>query len=280
MRFHSILLCSVGLTFAAGCSQSTTGETASSEAHFTSDQVGTDVQVLQVWTPGRLFPQAAQPWQSPTPSDVTIDSVDPNACTTLRTSVTQGTSLWENREVDCTAALAKATPFDVTNVPGPVMTDVRFTVSKQVSNGYTRVDPDYCSRIELRAVVRDAALSQPSFTGIGFYTSRGETFIPKAQLQAVGHARLVSGEDATVYRFTGLSTCISSAHNSTSGNAFQTFSFKPYAAYEAPGEHGETNRYRVWENIAGNHAIGRSWPGATPRVDSQGFDRQHDLLAQ
>jgi hypothetical protein len=159
------------------------------------------------------------------------------------------------------------------------MTPVRFTVTKDVNGGQMFVDPDFCSRVELRVVVREAAASQPSFSGVGFWTSRGESFTPKNELQEVGRTRLASGEGAIVYRFSGISTCISSAHNSTSGNAYQTFSFKPYAAYDAEGG-GEARRYRVWENIRGNHTIGRSWPGAQPVVDASGFDRQGDLLAR
>lgn len=255
-------------------------DTASSVANLGSDQAGIDVQVLQIWTAGKAFPVAPQPWQGSQASDITIHAEDPNVCTTLRTWTTQTSSSWEDREVDCTSALGKAAPFDLTQAPGPVMTPVRFHISKRLPDGQLYVDPDFCSRVETRVVVRDAALSQPSFAGIGFYTSRGDSFTPKADLQAVGHVRLKNGDDATVYRFTGLSTCISSAHNSTSGNMYQTFSFKPYAAYDGTSESGEPTRFRVWEDIRGNHAIGRSWPGSSPRVDALSFDRQDDLLAR
>ena len=73
----------------------------------------------------------------------------------------------------------------------------------------------------------------------------------------------------------------SAAHNSTSGNEYQTFAFKPYAAYDAASAVlGEPTRYRVWERISGNHVIGRSWPGSQPVVAASGFDRQADLLAR
>jgi hypothetical protein len=157
------------------------------------------------------------------------------------------------------------------------MTPMRFTIEKSTQGTY--FDPDYCRRIELRVVVRDAASAQPSFAGVGFWSGRGETFTPKSELQAVGHVRLARGDEATVYRFTGISTCLSSAHSSTSGNMYQTFSFKPYAAYDVPGEGGDVNRYRVWEQIQGNHTIGRSWPGSTPQVNADAFDRQSELLA-
>ena len=60
---------------------------------------------------------------------------------------------------------------------------------------------------------------------------------------------------------------------------YQTFSFKPYAAFDAASADGEPRRYRVWESIRGNHTIGRSWPSSQPSVDSTSFDRQADLLA-
>ena len=90
---------------------------------------------------------------------------------------------------------------------------------------------------------------------------------------------LTNHEAAIVYRFSGISTCISSAHNSTSGNIYQTFSFKPYAAFDVTPADGDAKRYRVWERISGNHTVGRSWPGSHPAVDSNGFDRQGELLA-
>ncbi len=275
MRSPLLLIPAFALFTACGAPSSDGATSASSD--LTDDQTGIDVQVLQVWTPGKLFPTAPQPWQGAGASDVSIHADDPAACATLRSSSTPpggSGSHWEDREVDCTTAFANAAPFDVTHAAGPVMTPVTFTVTKSVESGVTYVDPDFCNRIEVRVVVRDAASSSPSFAGVGFWTSRGETFASKSDLQNVGHTRLANGDDATVYRFTGISTCISSAHNSTSGNEFQTFSFKPYAAYDANG-----NRYRVWERIPGNHTIGKSWPGEQPAVDSSGFDRQNDLLA-
>jgi hypothetical protein len=247
---------------------------ASSDSALTeTDQAGIDAQVLQIWTPGRLFPRAPQGWQGAGPHDVSIDAE--NGCTVLETS---SWSHWQDRKVDCASAFAAATPFDVTHATGPVMTPVRFTVSKDVNGSAVYVDPDFCDRVEVRVVVRDAAATQPGFAGVGFWTSRGDHFTPKNELQEVGRTRLANGEAAIVYRFTGISTCISSAHNSTSGNMYQTFSFKPYAAFDATAD-GEARRYRVWENIQGNHTIGRSWPGSQPAVDASGFDRQRDLLA-
>ena len=256
-------------SFLAACSAPTADDAAASSSDLTEEQSGIDVQVLQVWTPGKLFPAKPQPWQSAGRDDVALDSA---ACATLR-SDTNGS--WEHTSLDCDRAFAAAVPFDVTGEAGPVMTPVRFEASKRIPDGATYIDPDFCNRIEVRAVVRDASASAPSFAGIGFWTARGETFTPKAELQPVGHVTLASGEAATVYRFAGISTCISSAHNSTSGNMYQTFSFKPYAAYDANG-----NRYRVWERIPGNHRIGRSWPGERPAVDATGFDRQAELLAR
>ena len=238
-----------------------------------ADQLGIDAQVLQVWTPGRLFPRAPQGWQGSTANDVSIDA--DTACTTIDS---RAWSHWVDTTVDCTSAFAGAAPFDLTHVAGPVLGPVKFTVSKDQSGGAIYVDPDFCSYVEMRVVVREAAAAAPSFAGVGFYTSRGDSFTAKDKLQEVGRTRLVNGDAAIVYRFTGISTCISSAHNSTSGNEYQTFAFKPYAAFDTPSD-GDVKRYRVWERINGNHEIGRSWPGSQPAVNSSGFDRQADLLA-
>jgi hypothetical protein len=275
---RNLFLFSLGLLFSSslvGCAadvkQADDGH-ESSEAAFTGteDQKGTDVQVLQIWTPGRLFPQTPQGWQGPSANDLSMDAN--TKCTTIR--VIPSTSGYENKEVECTKAASEAMPFDVTNKPGPMMTPARFTVTKRISDGYLFVDPDFCNRVEVRVVVREQAFRQASFAGVGFYTSRGDTFTPKNEMQEVGQTRLANGDDAKVFRFAGISTCISSAHSSTSGNTYQTFSFKPYAAYDS-----NNTRYRIWESIEGNHTIGRSWPGSTPRIDATAFDRQADLLA-
>jgi hypothetical protein len=264
----------------SGCGQPPeSDEGASAAAALTTEQTGTDVQVLQIWTPGRAFPSASHGWLGGAPGDVSLDADDPRVCNTLRTFAATSAQAYESREVDCTGALAAKAPFDVTGVPGPVMTPARFILTKRLADGYVFADPDYCNRIELRVVVRDAAAAQPSFAGIGFWSSHGDSFAPSSELQAVGQTRLARGDAATIYRFSGISTCVSSAHGSTSGNMYQTFSFKPYVAYDRR-ENGEVTRYRVWEDIRGNHTIGRSWPGAVPRVDALGFDRQEELLAR
>jgi hypothetical protein len=259
----------------AGCAE-TTEQAETTAAELTNDQEGIDVQVLQVWTPGRFLPLPGRSWLGAPPADVVIDSSDARSCPTVRTVTSTSAETYEDREVDCAAALSAATPLDGTGPTAPAMTPVHFMITKRLSDGYLFVDPDYCNRLELRAVVRDAAMSQPTFAGIGFWSSRGDVFTPKSDLRPVGHVTLAGGEPATVFRFTGISTCVSSAHSSTSGNIFQTFSFKPYAAYE--GDDGA--RYRVWESIRGNHRLGRSWPGETPAVDATAFDRQNELLAR
>lgn len=277
MTKHALL---ASLFLMVGCSEVVAddgSETSAAGLTETTDQAGIDVQVLQVWTPGRLFPKKAEPWFGPRAGDVSLDAA--TKCKTLETSTW---SHWEDTRVECTSAFASAAPFDVTGKPGPVMTPIRFTVTKDIAPGATAVyvDPDYCNFVEVRVVARSAAVASPDFAGIGFYTSKGDSFAPKSELQEVGRTRLANGDDATVFRFTGISTCISSAHNSTSGNMYQSFSFKPYAAYDVAQANGDVRRYRVWERIEGNHAIGRSWPGSRPVIDSTGFDRQNDLLAR
>jgi hypothetical protein len=258
----------------AGCAAPAADDSAtSSDSALTqTDQAGIDAQVLQVWTPGRLFPLAPQPWQGARANDVSINAA--SACPTIES---RSFAPWTYDTVDCDAALANVAPFDVTHAAGPVMAPVRFTVTR--NGAAINVDPDFCDRIEVRVVVREAAATQPSFAGVGFWSSRGDGFTAKDALQEVGRATLANHEAAIVYRFTGISTCISSAHNSTSGNEFQTFSFKPYAAFDVAPPDGEAKRFRVWERISGNHTIGRSWPGSQPIVDSTAFDRQAELLA-
>ncbi|NOU28700.1 MAG: hypothetical protein HOO96_12405 [Polyangiaceae bacterium] len=150
-------------------------------------------------------------------------------------------------------------------------------MTKDVNTGRVYVDPDSCSRIEVRLVAREAALNEASFSGVGFWTSRGSTFARKSDLQEVGRVRLANGESGVVLRFAGASVCVSSQHGSPTSNTYQTFAFKPYAAYDVQSA-GETHRYRVWEKMQGNHLLGRTAPGVSPMVDSTGFDRQADLL--
>jgi hypothetical protein len=261
----------VGLLVACGGSSSDNSSTTQHLDNY--DQSGIDVQTLQVWTPGRVFPtQTPGGWFSPTDQDAKLDAA---RCPQVSSTSFNGTET--TATVDCTDAFAQAKPFDVDGKTGPTMDPVDFTF--EVQNGqFTYPDPDYCKRIELRIVARDAATSQPSFAGIGFFTSKGDTFTPKERLQAVGHTTLKNGDPATVYRFSGISTCISS-QDSTSGNEFQTFFFKPYAGYRVDVNLEEGPLYRVWEAINGNFGLGKSWPGAVPVVNSDGFDRQADLLA-
>jgi hypothetical protein len=248
---RTVALFSLGLSACAASASETAVDDLSAV-----DRVGSDVQVLQIWTAGRVFPLPAAPWHGPTPADVSLDA---RQCPVVRASAGD---TYEHSEVDCTAALS------------PVITPLRFSLTKRIGDGQVYADPDFCNRFELRAVVRDVAFEAPTFAGIGFSTTRGEMFTAKADLQEVGRVRLADSSPARVFRFTGISTCISS-HDSTSGNTYKTFTFKPYAAFDA-----NDTRYKVWENIPANHAIGRSWPGAMPRVDSTGFDRQEQLLAR
>jgi hypothetical protein len=259
---------------AAGCASPGQGESAESSdsALVEHDEAGLDAQVLQVWTPGRVFPGARQ---GATASDVSFDADTQCATLEARSWLT-----WQARVVDCAAALAAAAPYDLTGTPGPLLTPVLFSVTKDLAAGKLEVDPDSCSRIELRLVVREAAVAQPSFAGVGFWTSRGDRFTPKGALQEVSRARLVNGDPAVVYRFTGVSTCLSSESAASSQPFYQTFSFKPYAAYDAtPGGGSEAHRYRVWERVPFNHTLGRSAPGDQPLVDRTSFDRQGELLA-
>jgi hypothetical protein len=236
------------------------------------DETGNDVQTLQVWTAGRMYPQLQQ--FSP---GLYLDATNPAVCPTLR-EVPELPG-WEARQVDCTKAFSDGAASHYQGKAGPVFTPMTFTVTKRVGGNESAVDPDGCGHLELRLVLRDAASSQPSFAGVGFSTSYGERFIPKGELQAVGQTKLKGGDPVTVYRFSGIGTCYSSAHSSTSGNLYRTFRFKPYAAFDGQRADGSTVRYRKWEAVQGDHVLGRSWPGREPVINSDGFNREKDLLA-
>jgi len=237
------------------------------------DQSGTDVQVLQVWTPGKVFPNPAPAWSSSGPQDLQLDAAAGTDCVRLNS---RETATWNSRDLDCTDAFVTKAAW-----PGspksPAFNALRWNVTTNVQSRQSFTDPDFCQLVELRTVTKDASLAAPSFAGIGFHTSRAPSFVPKSDLHAVGHVTLKSGEAATVHRFVGISTCISGAHNSTSGNTYQTFDFKPYARFDlSPGE-GDAS-FRVWESINGNHRLGRSWPGSQPAVNSLEFNREDELL--
>src|SRR4051794_12409603 len=86
---------------AAACGGTSDDSTDSSTSNLSEvDQAGIDAQVLQIWTPGRLFPQANPGgWLGAKASDYKLDAA--TACTTTRTT---SWSHWEDRDVDCTDA--------------------------------------------------------------------------------------------------------------------------------------------------------------------------------
>ncbi len=84
-----------------GCSAASEPTSTSASELVTSDAQGADVQVLQVWTPGRLFPSAPPAWNAGVAGDVALASTEPGACATTRSS---NDGNWEYREVDCGAA--------------------------------------------------------------------------------------------------------------------------------------------------------------------------------
>src|SRR5262245_11223283 len=123
----SYACCFVALGGAIGCAAPAAGEaTEAAEPQLTTDQVGTDARVLQIWTPGRAFPLVAPSWTGPGPSDVSVDAGADGACLLLRAWAGSGTQAYDNRELDCTQALGRAAPFE--GAPGPVMTPVRFVI--------------------------------------------------------------------------------------------------------------------------------------------------------
>lgn len=272
--FRAIALVASSSLMTAACGAEADLTESSNSAFTQVDQEGIDVQALQIWTPeGRVFPTVLRPIDVPKPSDIQLDALKNTGC--KKTRDLPAVTGWTSQERNCASALGAAAPFDVTKEVGPVFTPVVFRLDQRLPDGAVFADPDFCNRVEVRIVARNASVEAPSFSGIGFHTSKGDSFTKKADLQSVGKTTLKNGDAATVYRFTGISTCISSAHNSTSGNMFQTFEFKPYAAFDEKQSGTTIRRYRVWERVGGNHSVGRSGPSA-PQVTS--FDRAGDLL--
>lgn len=271
MRIDSLsFLPLASLVAVVGCTQATGDEASSTDAlSTTTDSVGNDVQVLQVWTRGNVIPRSGLTI-SRSPGDIELNA-DTTRCKALGTS-TWGA--WTEDKIDCSDLLIDM--LKEGGVKAPSLSSSRFTISTR-SPSQRYIDPDFCKLLEVRVLVKDEALNAATFKGIGFYTSNGDTFAEKADLTTVGHTTLKTGEAASVLRFTAQSTCISGARNSTSGNMYQTYELKPYARFDVP-EGSDVRRFRVWESIEGNHRLGRSWPGRVPAVDSSGFDRQADLL--
>jgi hypothetical protein len=148
------------------------------------------------------------------------------------------------------------------------------------SHGRTMTHTGACEIVELRAVVPNDVVAQPSFEGIGFYWSgysRGTmTFTPKSDLHVVsaGDVALVDGRAAKVYRFIAQGFCYGLGGSGDS-IAHRYYNFKPYAQYKG----SDGNTYKVWDDVEKDYLLGLA-PGAStgsaPFVKD--FDRAAELL--
>jgi hypothetical protein len=264
-------------SLSVGCG-SGEGELGSTESRVVTsiDQDGLDVQVLQAWTPGTVYPVTGSPttW-SAGEHDVDLDAKG-TGCTGIGGH--SETTDYVTDRFDCEAKFVNAMKFPTAPLPSPQLDSVTVDLTRLKSDlSYVYPDPDFCKILEVRVVVKDTAWNASTFAGVGFHTSRESRFFYKDALHVVGRTKLKSGELASVLRFTGIYACVSSAHMSTSGAMYQTFEFKPYARYDI-ATNADVQQYRVWEAVSDNFRVGRSFPGSEPIVDSSGFDRQSDLL--
>src|SRR5262249_30699193 len=89
-----------------GCASEGVGAESSATSLTMTDGVGLDVQVLQVWTPGRVYPELTS-WHGRQGGDVSIDAANPSFCPVVRSWASEGATVWDDSQVDCTDAFAK-----------------------------------------------------------------------------------------------------------------------------------------------------------------------------
>jgi hypothetical protein len=103
-------------------------------------------------------------------------------------------------------------------------------------------------------------------TGIGWYSAEATAgsqamttgrFVPKAQLKALGPAKLKNGEPAVLHEFLGVVNC-------PAGQASLDRLFKPYMEFDTPQE-----TFRNWDHSP-NYRISRAAPQ---------LDRSAEVLA-
>lgn len=130
-----------------------------------------------------------------------------------------------------------------------------------------------CEMLEVRMVIREAALNQPSFDGVGLYLSdagvlhaSADTVRRKADAGAV---TLANGERGRVLRFAAQGFCFG-VGGSTSSVQNRRYEIASFVQFSAGG-----NTYRNWEPSA-NHRLGRVPSPSGAFVSA--LDRQRELL--
>ena len=214
-------------------------------------QASTDVQILQAWT------------------DKSIELIHSDC---VGMDPIPGESVLK----DCTQQAQRLTKAPWADRESPAVNDWMLPMRNYNGQVYS---PNYSGHIvEIRALVRRAALDTPTFTGIGFYFHnmiQGNTvFIPKDQLHIVSDREVVlrnGGDHAVVMRFVGWMPGYQ-GHSGTGWCMDRVF-FKPFARFTTDRENFEN-----WDVAPNDYVIFRcESAGGTRQVMK--FNREQELLA-
>jgi len=232
-RLYLLGFVGIVLTVSSGCSELTDDPASSVSSDLTVDQRGGDVATLQAW----IGPTVGRRFgaNGPTLGDRVLDLA---ACA--------GTN--------CTVAAQSV-------LESPLLGQFTYDADRS----------GMCETIELRAVVAQSVLAQPSFAGVGFYVSsigvaKASADIVRGQADA-GAVVLRRGESARVIRFAAQGRCFGTGGN-TGSLQTRSYAIHPFVEFEANGD-----TYRVWE-ASSDHLLGYARGGAFVRS----FDRQIELL--
>jgi len=236
------------------------------------NQRGYDVTVLQAWLGEHTQVKINQFVTSKY-------DLDPNNCVTLRDQLSDtlhdGRKYWYVTK-QCDAELERVAKLPGFDQVSPLLNSTRFDYDR-VEGGDNYTKTGLCEMVEYRTVTRDAALHAPTFKGLGFYLSSGNSgdgnlimFVDKARLHAVGKVLLTDGAPATVHRFISRGMCFGTGGNGGS-IANRRYDFRPFARYEDGG-----NTYNVWDHVPTDFRLGRTTDAGYTFVKT--FDRQSELL--
>jgi hypothetical protein len=166
----------------------------------------------------------------------------------------------------------------VINEPETENTDIQI-LSAKIGDSISG-DRDGCHHIQVRAVMKKAALDSPVFQGAGFYSNffiegSSNPYFAKAQLQGknpVPATLKENDEPAVIFDFEGVGYCW---EGDMSSSEYQSLVFKPFALYSVKGNDGNDHIYKKWAT-GGNSLLGGQYIGFYNIVKD--FDRSSDLL--
>lgn len=252
------------------CDGTKSSSEASSSLASTSDNRGNDITVLQAWLGQTVM--------------VTIDGffggdlqLARTACPIVRDE-TFGSGTVEHH-VQCDREIEQKARLSGFTQDSPLVNEgALYTYGEEGPNHFYAISGE-CELVEMRTVLRDAALNAATFTGVGFYLAggfstidnRSQFFVAKDRLHAVGHVRLADGAPATVHRFIARGSCFETGGNGDS-LAHRHFELRPFAQY---GEGG--NDFKVWDQVPADYKLGFVFESPQSHF-VQGFDRQNELL--